>query len=88
MEPYRVPFLLDRSRAPIYRLVNVGSEPVRGVTLTLIGSGIMPAVAPVTLHPTEALEVTIRGDELQLVGALLIRWLRPTGDDYLWRVTF
>ncbi|HEU0205126.1 MAG TPA: hypothetical protein VFQ74_00320 [Pseudolysinimonas sp.] len=88
MEPYRVPFLFDRSRAPLYRLVNVGTEPVRGVTLTLSGAGMMPANQPMALGPSEALEVVIRGDHLEQASAVIVRWLRPSGEDYLWRATF
>jgi hypothetical protein len=88
VEPYRVPFLFDRSRAPLYRLVNVGSEPVRGVTLTLIGAGMMPAVAPLTLEPSEAVELVIRGDDLARATSLQFRWLRPSGEEFLWKVSF
>ena len=88
VEPYRVPFLFDRSRAPIYRLVNVGSESVRGVTLTLLGTGVMRASVPAVLEPSEALEVTIRGDRLELASAIVVRWLRSTGEDYVWRTAF
>jgi hypothetical protein len=88
MEPYRVPFLFDRSRAPLYRLVNVGGERLRGVTVTLLGSGVMPALAPTTLDPTRSIELTIRGEDLPRESNLVIRWLRPSGEDYLWRVSF
>ncbi len=88
VEPYRVPFLFDRSRAPLYRLVNVGPERLRGVTLTLVGAGMMPANDPAALDPSEALEVTIRGEHLERASAVVVRWLRPSGEDYVWRATF
>jgi hypothetical protein len=88
VEPYRVPFFFDRSRAPVYRLVNVGSEPLRGVTLTLLGAGVMPAGIPVALGPTEAIELTIRGDHLERASSIVVRWLRPSGEDYVWRAAF
>ncbi len=88
VEPYRVPFLFDRSRAPIYRLVNVGSERLRGVTAILSGSGIMPAVAPLTLEPSESVEMFIRGEDLARISALQLRWLRPSGEEFLWKVVF
>jgi hypothetical protein len=88
MEPYRVPFLFDRSGAPDYRLVNVGSERLRGVTVALIGSGMMSPVMPGSLAPTEAIELRIRGDHLVRDATLQVRWLRPSGEDYLWRVSF
>jgi hypothetical protein len=86
--PYRVPFLFDRSRAPRYRLVNIGSEQLRGVTLTLLGSGVMAAMAPAGLGPTEELEIVIRGDDLAVSSVVVVRWLRESGEDYLWRVAF
>jgi hypothetical protein len=88
MEPYRVPFLFDRSGAPVYRLVNIGSERLRGVTVALLGSGMMSPVMPGSLAPTEAIELRIRGDHLARDATLQVRWVRPSGEDYLWRVSF
>lgn len=88
MQPYRIPFHFDRTRAPHYRLHNRGPEPVRGVTVALLGSGIMPAGPPRRLLPGEVLELVIRGDDLARETALVIRWIRPDGDEYLWRVAF
>jgi hypothetical protein len=88
VDPYRVPFRFDRSRAPSYRLVNIGGETLRGVSAVLNGPGLMPALYPITLRPQEALELVIRGEDLGLATALVIRWLRPGGEEYLWRVVF
>ncbi len=88
MEPYRVPFFFDRSRSPDFRLVNIGAERLRGVTVTLLGSGLMAAPVPVVLDPSRALELRIRGDDLARESLLVVRWLRPSGDDYVWRVSF
>jgi hypothetical protein len=88
MEPYRVPFLFDRSRAPAYRLVNIGAERLRGVSVALVGSGVMSPVMPGALEPTEAIELRVRGDHLERDATLLVRWLRPNGEEYLWRVCF
>jgi hypothetical protein len=88
MEPYRIPFAFERTRAPHYRLRNMGSEAVRGVTATLLGSGVMPAGLPRALRPGEHLELVIRGEDLARESALVIRWLRPNGEEYLWRVAF
>jgi hypothetical protein len=88
MEPYRVPFLFDRSGAPVYRLVNVGPERLRGVTITLMGSGVMSPTLPGALGPSEAIELRILGDRLQQDATLQVRWLRPDGADFLWRVAF
>lgn len=88
MDPYRVPFLFDRSRAPTYRLVNVGPERLRGVSVALLGSGLMSPVMPGTLESTEAIELRVRGEHLARDTVLVVRWLRPDGSDYLWRVSF
>jgi hypothetical protein len=88
MEPYRVPFAFDRASAPHYRLRNTGREPLRGVTATLVGSGVMPAALPRALAPGEHLDLMIRGEDLARDAVLVIRWLRPSGEEYLWRVAF
>lgn len=88
MEPYRVPFAFDRSRPPHFRLTNESAETLRGVSATLLGRGLMPAGPPRSLGPGEYLEVTIRGDDLARETTLVIRWLRPTDEEYLWRVAF
>jgi hypothetical protein len=88
MEPYRIPFAFDRNNPPRYRLLNLGREPVRGVTATLAGPGVMPVPMPCALAPGEALELDIRGDDLARSTTLVIRWLRPNGEEYLWRVAF
>lgn len=88
MEPYRLPFHFDRAYAPHYRLHNRGSEPVRGLTVTLLGSGVMAAGPPRLLLPGELVELVIRGDDLARETTLVIRWLRPNGEEYLWRVAF
>jgi len=88
MEPYRLPFTFDRASAPYYRLRNTGTERLRGVTATLLGSGVMPAHRPAALRPGEHLDLVIRGDDLPRDSVLVIRWLRPNGEEYLWRVAF
>ena len=88
MKPYRVPFLFDRTRAPTYRLVNVGPERLRGVTVALLGTGLMSPVMPGALEPTEAIELKVRGERLARDALLVVRWVRPDGSDWLWRVSF
>lgn len=88
VEPYRVPFLFDRSRAPVYRLVNIGPERLRGVTAALSGPGVMPAITPLTLDPSDSVQLLIRGEDLARASTLHIRWLRPSGEEFLWRVSF
>lgn len=85
---YPVPFWFDRELAPDYRLINVGTEELRGIMLTLNGPGLMPCVMAAGLDPGGVLKLRIRGDDLARSTALVVRWLRPDGSDYLWRISF
>lgn len=85
---YRVPLAIERGPARLYRFTNVSTEVLRGVTLTLHGSGVMGANAPTTLRPGETLEVDIAGRSLARDSILVVRWFRPSGEEYLWRVAF
>jgi hypothetical protein len=88
MEAYPVPFLFDRSAAPLYRLVNASDERLRGVTAMVLGPGVMPVFLPTAMHPHDAVELRVLGDDLARDTTLLVRWLRANGDEYLWRVSF
>lgn len=86
---YPVPFRIERDSGPRrYVLINSGPEPVDGVTLSLLGAGVMPASAPSTLQPGEAVEVMIAARDLARSTILVVRWFRPSGEEYLWRVSF
>jgi len=86
---YPVPLRLDRRDAPrSYRLSNVGEEPLRGLSFTLLGSGLMRASPPLLLVPGQEVRLRIRGSSLPVSAVLIIRWFRPSGDEYLWRVSF
>jgi hypothetical protein len=86
---YPVPFQLERDCGPRrYLLVNRGVEPVHGVTLSLLGAGVMPASAPSTLEPGQGLEVVIAARDLARSTVLVVRWFRPSGEEFLWRVSF
>lgn len=85
---YRVPWRVDRRHAPTYRLVNLGTEPLWGVSLSLSGSAVMRATAPKRVTQGECLAVTVRGRDIERDTVLIVRWFRPSGDEYLWRVSF
>ncbi|MHB1235344.1 MAG: hypothetical protein ACYCZK_06705 [Microbacteriaceae bacterium] len=86
---YPVPFRMERDLpSHRYRLVNLSEERLSGVSLTLLGAGVMPASSPSTLLPGDILEVTIAGRNLALNTVLIVRWFRPNGIEYLWRVSF
>ena len=80
---YRVPFVLEREQNA-YRLTNTSTETVHGVTFTLHGAGVMAISPPRVMRPGHGIEVTIAA---RAAGAILvIRWFRPSGIEYLWRV--
>lgn len=86
---YAVPFALHRQPASNeYVLTNVGSEPVDGVAFTLHGAGIMSASAPAQLNRGDSVAVTVVGRDLARSTILVVRWFRPDGTEYLWRVSF
>jgi len=85
---YRVPFVVDRSRAPWYVLHNRGTERIRGVTLSMLGSGRLLWGLPTALEPDDHLRFRVHGDEIARDSVLLVRWFRPTDEEYLWRFSF
>ncbi|WP_368499442.1 hypothetical protein [Herbiconiux sp. A18JL235] len=86
---YPVPLRLDRRDAPhSYTLKNIGDEPLRGISFSLLGPGLMRATPPVLLQPGERLRLRIRGTGLSVGTVLVVRWFRPGGDEYLWRISF
>jgi len=88
MDAYPVPFRIDRSRAPRYRLVNASAEPLRWVRVEMDGPGVATAGLTPRLEPGGALDVLVRGRDLAQASRLCIRWLRPNGEEYLWGVAF
>jgi hypothetical protein len=90
---YRVPWHFERGDGfdrpmKCYSLRNLGPERLTGVTLNIYGSGIMPTSAPATLESGDALEIVISGADLSRDTIGLVRWFRPGGQEYLWRVSF
>lgn len=90
---YRVPWLFERGdgqhrAANCFVLRNLGPEPLTGVSFNLYGSGVMPASAPATLEPGDSLELVVSGADLARDTIAVIRWFRPDGQEYLWRVSF
>jgi hypothetical protein len=90
---YRVPWFFDRgdgSDRPTncFALRNLGDERLSAVTFNLYGSGVMPASAPATLEPGDSIEIVISGHDLAKDTIGVIRWFRPNGQEYLWRVSF
>ena len=91
MQPlaYRVPFAVDRSRAPVrYYLVNRSAEVLDSVRLSMLGSGFLVPISSSRVLPGGVLGFTVRGRELARNSVVIVRWFRPNGDEYLWRVSF
>lgn len=87
-EAYRVPFALSREHAPHYRLMNLSLERLRGVTFQLAGPGILAAPSLTHLAPGADVWIAVHGRDLAESTALIVRWLRQDGAEYLWRVSF
>jgi len=86
---YPVPFRIERDTAPRrYLITNTGPEHLDGIVMSLLGAGLMPASAPSALLPGESLEVLISARDLERSTVLVVRWFRPNGEEYLWRVSF
>jgi len=91
MQPlaYRVPFAVDRSNAPQrYYLVNRSTETLDAVRLCLLGSGALLPLSTRRLLPGAALAFVVRGPALARDAVVVVRWFRPDGDEYLWRISF
>lgn len=84
---YRVPWRVDRRHAPTLLLVNDGPEPLCAVSVTISGAAIMRATAPRDLALGGGLPITVRGHDTERNTVLIVRWCRPNGDEYLWRVS-
>jgi hypothetical protein len=90
---YRVPWLFERGDGTAmptncFALRNLGAERLTAVTFNLYGSGVMPASAPSTLEPGDSLEIVVSGHDLARDTIGVVRWFRPDGQEYLWRVSF
>jgi hypothetical protein len=86
---YPVPFHFDRRSAPSsFLLTNRSQERLTGLSFSLLGSGMMKATAPLLMEPGQQIRLRIIGPDLSRSAILVIRWFRPDGDEYLWRVSF
>jgi hypothetical protein len=90
---YRVPWQFERGDGTLalsncFTLRNLGHEVLTAVTFNLYGPGMLPASAPATLETGDALEIVVSGTDLARDTIGVIRWFRPNGQEYLWRVSF
>ncbi|MEY9950709.1 hypothetical protein [Leifsonia sp. EB34] len=86
---YRVPWTVDRSGAPHFRIVNTSAEELRGVTVSIAGSSSVRVSSPSRVRPGEAVRASISGrDDPARDTVLVVRWFPPDGREYLWLVSF
>jgi hypothetical protein len=83
-----VPWHVDRSAPPVYRLINAGPDVLRGVSVTVAGRATLSVSAPASIEPGDAVAATVTGSDLARGTVLVVRWFRPDGDEYLWHVSF
>jgi len=86
---YAVPLRVDRLRAPHrYHLVNVSNEELHGLRVSLLGSGVILPISRLRVPPGGRIAVIARGRDLPRTAVLVVRWFRPNGEEFLWRVSF
>lgn len=85
---YRVPWKVDRTTAPHYRLVNTSREVLRGVSVSVAGSSDVRVSAPTSIRPGEAVRASLFGGDPARDTLLIVRWFPPDGREYLWQIAF
>ncbi|GIT79501.1 hypothetical protein LLS1_11700 [Leifsonia sp. LS1] len=85
---YRVPWSVDRSTAPHYRLVNTGGDVLTGVSVSVAGHSELRVSAPTSVSPGEWVRASLSGSDLARDTILVVRWFPPDGREYLWQVSF
>lgn len=83
-----MPWRVDRSAPPVYRLVNTSADTLRGVTVSIAGRARLTVSAPASLAPGDAVAATVTGPDLARDTVLVVRWFPPDGREYLWHVSF
>jgi len=85
---YRVPWSVDRSTAPHYRLVNTSREVLRGVSVSVAGSSQLQVSGPASVRPGESVRASLSGGDPARDTLLVVRWFPPDGREYLWQIAF
>ena len=85
---YPVPFLVVRPAPGRVRLVNRSDDVLRCVVFLVLGPGVLGADVIGTVEPGGVIETSVRGRELARSTSLVVRWLRPDDEEYLWRIAF
>lgn len=85
---YPVPWHLDRSAAPHYRLINTSRTVLRGVSVSVAGSSRLQISGPTAVRPGEAVRASLAGGDPARDTLLVVRWFPPDGREYLWQIAF
>jgi hypothetical protein len=86
---YPVPFALTRrTTQSTLVLTNRSTERLTALSFTLLGAGSLRTTAPLVLDPGQQVRLSVAGQELPRRGIVVVRWFRPDGSEYLWRITF
>lgn len=85
---YPVPWSVDRTAAPYYRIVNTSEQELRGVTVSVAGSSDVRVSSPASIRPGEAVRASLLGDDPARDTVLVVRWFPPDGREYLWQISF
>jgi hypothetical protein len=85
---YRVPWRVERSAEPHYRIRNVGEDTLRGVTVSVFGTSRFRVAAPAVVHPGGAIHAAASGPDPARDTIVVVRWFAPDGAEYLWQVSF
>ncbi|QAY74961.1 hypothetical protein ET445_10040 [Agromyces protaetiae] len=85
---YRVPWRVDRSRDPWFTLVNDGDEPASGVQISLSGDGRLLWRPLLTVAAGDQVTFVVQADDPARNCIACVRWFRPDGTEYLWRISF
>jgi hypothetical protein len=86
---YPVPFAISRFSAQnSLVLTNRSPERLTALSFSLLGTGSLRTTAPVVVAPGQQVRLSVTGQELPRSGIVVVRWFRPDGSEYLWRITF
>lgn len=87
-DAYPVPWSVDRTAAPHYRIVNTSAQELRGVTVSVAGSSDVRVSSPASIRPGEAVRAVLVGEDPSRDTLLVVRWFPPDGREYLWQISF
>lgn len=85
---YRVPWAVERRDDPRFLLVNTSDEELHGVHLVLTGAGRLLWTRPLRVEPGGRIAFVLHADDPARDCVVCVRWFRPDGGEYVWRIVF